>query len=75
MRQSPNWKPIDKKHPEAPRLAVFGRGLNVYFRVGFEIADMPAQCRGHGDTQDIIYAIHLAPGENRGTAIVTVGVR
>src|SRR5664280_2785476 len=37
---------------EAARLAVFRRGIEARFRAGLKISDMPAQCRGWGDTRN-----------------------
>jgi hypothetical protein len=61
--------------PEAARLAVSRRGLEARFRTGLKIPNMPAQCRGWGDTQDVIDTVDPTPFENLGTAIVTVGAQ
>src|SRR5674476_895378 len=57
---------------EAARLAVFRRGIEARFRADLKIPNMPTQCRGWGDTQSVIDTIGPTPGENLGTAIVTV---
>src|SRR5665647_137101 len=60
---------------ELLRLAVFRRGIEARFRAGLKIPDMPAQCRGWSDTQDVIDTVDPTPFENLGTAIVTVGAQ
>ena len=58
---------------EAARLAVFRRGIEARFRADLKIPNMPTQCRGWGDTQDVIDTVSPTPSEDLGTAIVTVG--
>src|SRR5665811_413932 len=60
---------------EAARLAVVRRGLEARLRAGLEIPDMPAQCGGRCDTQDVIETVGPTPVENLGTAIMTVGAQ
>src|ERR1022692_1089019 len=60
---------------EAARLAVVRRVLEARLRAGLEIPDMPAQCRGRRDAQDVIEIVGPTPVENLGTAIVTVGAQ
>src|SRR5208282_3101480 len=60
---------------EAARLAVFRRGLEARLGAGLEIPDMPAQCRGRRDAQNVIETVGPTPVENLGTAIVTVGAQ
>src|ERR1017187_3935839 len=44
-------------------------------RAGLEIPDMPAQCRGRCDAQDVIETVGPTPVENLRTAIMTVGAQ
>src|SRR5665648_114894 len=60
---------------EAARLAVVRRGLEARLRAGLEIPDMPAQCGGRCDAQDVIEIVGPTPVENLWTAIVTVGAQ
>src|SRR5450759_4722028 len=60
---------------EAARLAVLRSGLEGRLRAGLEIPDMPAQCRGRCDAQDVIETVGPTPVENLGTAIMTVGAQ
>src|SRR3984893_17125854 len=57
---------------EAARLAFLRRGLEARLRAGLEIPDMPTQCGGRRDAQDVIEIVCPTPVENLGTAIVTV---
>src|ERR1017187_8288425 len=60
---------------EAARLAFLGIGLEARLRAGVEIPDMPAQCGGRRDAQDVIKTVGPAPVENLGTAVMTVGAQ
>src|ERR1700688_3443250 len=60
---------------EAARLAFLPRGLEARLRAGLDIPDMPAQCGGRRDAQDVIETVGPTPVENLGTAIVTVGAQ
>src|ERR1700730_11905982 len=57
---------------EAARLTFLRRGLEARLRAGLEIPDMPTQCGGRRDAQDVIEIVCPTPVENLGTAIVTV---
>src|ERR1022692_1748020 len=70
---APTRGPV-KELLEAAGLAV-GRILEARLRAGLEIPDMPAQCRGRRDAQDVIETVGPTPVENLGTAIVTVGAQ
>jgi hypothetical protein len=56
---------------EAAELAVLRRGLEARLRLGFEALDMPAQCRGRRDAQDVIDAVGPTPVEHFRAAIMT----
>ena len=60
---------------EAARLAFLRRGLEARLRAGLEIPDMPAQCGGRRNAQDVIEIVGPTPVENLGTAIMTVGAQ
>src|ERR1039458_3927252 len=60
---------------EAARLAFLWRGLEARLRAGLEIPDMPTQCGGRRDAQDVIETVGPTPVENLGTAIMTVGAQ
>src|ERR1019366_876524 len=60
---------------EAARLAFLGRGLESHLRAGLEIPDMPTQCGGRRDAQDVIETVSPTPVENLGTAIMTVSAQ
>src|ERR1700704_2398599 len=57
---------------EAARLALLRCGLEARLHAGLEALDMPAQCRGRRDAQDIIETVGPTPVENFGTAIMAV---
>src|SRR5664280_645473 len=60
---------------EAAELVVLRRGLEARLRAGLEAFDMPAQCRGRRDAQDVIETVGPTPVENFGTAIMTVAAQ
>src|ERR1039458_7837017 len=71
---APTRGPV-KELLEAARLAVVRRVLEARLRAGLDIPDMPAQCRGRGDAQDVIETVGPTPVENLRTAIMTVGTQ
>jgi hypothetical protein len=60
---------------EAARLAILRRRLEAHLRAGLEALDMPTQCRGRRDAQDVIETVSSTPVENFGTAIMAVGTQ
>jgi len=44
---------------EAAELAILGRSLKARLGAGLEALDMPAECRGRRDAQDVIEAVGL----------------
>src|ERR1017187_7928333 len=60
---------------EAGRPAFLPRGLQARLRAGLEFPDMPAQCGGRCDAQDVIETVGPTPVENLGTAIMAVGAQ
>jgi len=57
---------------EAARLALLRRGLEARLYAGIEALDMPTQCRGRRDAQDIIETVGPTPVENFWTPIMAV---
>src|ERR1700684_98053 len=51
------------------------RAFEAALRAGPEIPDMPAQCGGRRDAQDVIETVGPTPVENLRTAIMTVGAQ
>ena len=60
---------------EAAELAILGRSLKARLGAGLEAFDMPAQCRGRRDAQDVIETVSPTPIENFGTAIMAVATQ
>src|SRR6202140_4899855 len=60
---------------EAAHLALLRRGLVARHRAGLQALDMPTQCRGRRDAQDVIEPIGAAKVENLGTAIMIVAAQ
>ena len=56
-------------------LPSFGAASKRAFVLASRSLDMPAQCRGRRDAQDVIETVGPTPVENLGTAIVTVGAQ
>src|SRR5450759_4323135 len=57
---------------EAARLALLRQRLEARLRAGLKALDMPAQCRGRCDAQNVIETVGSTPVKNFGTAIMTV---
>src|ERR1019366_6971279 len=57
---------------EAAELVLLRRGFEARLGAGLEAFDMPAQCRGRRDAQDVIETGGPTPVENFGTAIMAV---
>src|ERR1035437_5821968 len=60
---------------EAAHLAILRRGLVARLRAGLKVLDMPTQCRGRRNAQDIIETVGATPVENLGTTIMTVAAQ
>jgi hypothetical protein len=60
---------------ETANLALPWRGFESCLRAGLETLDMPAQCRGRRDAEDVIEAVGPTPVENLGAAIMAVGAQ
>jgi hypothetical protein len=60
---------------EAAHLALLRPSLVARHRAGLQALDMPTQCRGRCDAQDVIEPVGATPVENLGTAIVTVAAQ
>ena len=71
---APTRSPVEELL-EAARLAILRRRLEAHLRAGLEALDMPTQCRGRRDAQDVIETVGPTPVENLGTAIMTVGAQ
>src|SRR5208337_1434825 len=60
---------------EAAYFAVSRRGLEARHRAGLEGFNVPAQCRGRRDAEDVIEAVGSTPVENLGAAVMAVGAQ
>src|SRR6202162_908164 len=60
---------------ETANLALPWRGFESCLRTGLETLDMPAQCRGRRDAEDVVEAGRPTPVENLGAAIMAVGAQ
>ena len=60
---APTRRPV-KELLKAARLPVVRRVLEARLRAGLEIPDMPAQCRGRRDAEDVIEAVGPTPVED-----------
>ena len=60
---------------EAAELAILGRSLKARLGAGLKALNMPAQCRGRRDAQDVIEAVGPAPVKNFGTAIMAIAAQ
>src|SRR5271166_649294 len=72
---APALRPIVKFFEAAHLAILFRRGLVARLRAGLEALDMPPQCRGRRDTQDVIDSVCPTPIENLWTAIVAIGAQ
>jgi hypothetical protein len=64
------------KFLEAAHLAILlRRGFVARLRASLEALDMPTQCCGRRDAQDVVDSVIPTPIENLGTAIVAVGAQ
>ena len=60
---------------EAAHLAVSRRGLKARLRAGLKDFNVPAQCRGRRNAENIIEPVGPTPVENLGSAMMTVAAQ
>ena len=51
------------------------RGIEAGFHAGFEVLDVPAQCRGRRDAENVFEPLGTTEVENLGTAIMAVATQ